>query len=252
MAPRFNLQFPKSFGSALRWFLAEFLVVLSGVLVAVALGNHFKEQDINRNNRQYLRDLLMELEHNSEEVLKNLEVEERGQQAAINLLSSIDTVSELPADSLAVWLSYCLNSTINYRPRMGTVKAMLTLGSVNSLKNVKLRAAIINYEQEAIALEQFFNQMTMLEFGQARRLVEDGNAQRLLEGSRSLKPIRWTEVKEDPKYEKLYLMSLITYSNRVTMYKSYDKELQKLKKLLRTELGLPTGAEKSAEKKQSK
>lgn len=222
---------PPSFDwvKALRWFIAEFLVVLSGVLVAVALGNYFKEQDIQQNNKQYLADLLEELKHNQAEVENNLEVEIAGQNGAKWLMLAIDTAEKVPSDSLRLWIGACMNSTINFRPAMGMVKTIISLGSVNSLKHIKLRAAIINYEQEATELADFFNQATPLEFHQVEKLIDEGNLNRFLTQTKSQPKMGFAELKGQEKYTKLFLMSYVLYSNRILIYEGYLEQIKLLK-----------------------
>jgi len=219
-----SFNYPK----AIRWFAAEFLVVLSGVLVAVALGNYFKQQDLQANNRQYIADLLEELKHNQEAVETNLETERAGVRSAEMLLLHIDTAKNAPDDSVRLWLGSCMSSTINFRPAMGIVKSIITLGNVNSLKDLKLRTAIINYEQEANELTDFFNQITASEFRHAEKLIDEGHANRILLSSKSQKKLGFEQMRGNEKYTKLFLMSYVLYVNHILIYEGYLEQIKLL------------------------
>ncbi len=219
---------PFNYVKAIRWFTAEFLVVLSGVLVAVALGNYFKEQYIKDQNRQYLTDLLEELRHNKQEVQKNLLTEHAGARGAELLIAHIDTARQVPMDSIQSWLGDCLRSTINFRPAMGMVKTMITLGNVNSLNDFKLRSDIINYEQEATELADVFSHMTSLEFRQVEKLIDQGSINRFMTDSKSQKPLTFKEIRGNEQYTKLFLMSYILYTNRILLYEGYVEQLDLL------------------------
>ncbi len=221
-----------NYAKAFRWFTAEFLVVLSGVLVAVALGNYFKQREIQANNQQYLADLLQELQHNEAEVETNLEVEKAGARAANLLMMNIDSAQNMSMDSIRQWLSSAMNSTLNFRPAMGMVKTLIMSGSVNSLKNLKLRSAIINYEQEANELIDFFSQGLQLEFQQVNKLIEQGNVNRILVDYKGQKPILFHEMRKNENYTKLFLMSYVLYSNRILVYEGFLEQI----KILKTQL----------------
>jgi len=223
---------PNNYAKSIRWFAAEFLVVLSGVLVAVALGNYFKAQDTEANSRQYLTDLLEELKHNQEEVELNLEVERAGVRGAKLLMLHIDTAEQTNPDSIRSWIGACMNSTINFRPAMGIAKTMITLGSINSLKDLKLRAAIINYEQEATELADFFNQATTIEFRQAEKLIDVGHVNRFLVNNKNQKRMNFEDLRGNEQYTKLFLMSYVLYSNRILIYEGYLAEIKSLKLLI--------------------
>jgi hypothetical protein len=223
---------------AIRWFTAEFLVVLSGVLVAVALGNYFKQKEVASTNKQYLIDLLVELKHNETEVKNNLSVERAGANGAKMLMLNIDTAENVPLDSIRKWMNACMNSTLNFRPAMGMVKTIITTGAVNSLSDLKLRSAIINYEQEATELIDFFNEGIQLEFEQVGKLIDQGHVNRLLVNTRSQQPIGFRELRKNEKYTKLYLMSYVLYNNRIVVYESYMEQVSLLKSALERALDL--------------
>src|SRR5690606_15354646 len=161
------------------------------------------------NNRQYIVDLLEELKHNQHDVEKNLEIERAGIRGAQLLLLHIDTAKNTSDDSVRGWLSSCMLSTIDYRPAMGIVKSIITLGNVNSLNDLKLRTAIINYEQEANELTDFFNQITPIEFRQAEKLIDEGNANRILVHTNGQKQLTFKDMRGNEKYTKLILMSYV-------------------------------------------
>lgn len=129
---------------ALRWFGAEFLVVVTGVLVALAVGAWWQGLQDAAKERAYLRQLAADLRET-----------ERAADAADAFLQPVDRAGSLlwlafyeadapPRDSLLAWAERAMwTSTV--RPVLGTAEALVATGDLALVRDDSLRTAITAY-----------------------------------------------------------------------------------------------------------
>jgi len=130
--------------SSLRWFLAEFVVVVSGILVALALTSWAADQRDHARERSYLRQLNVDLEA-SEKILVEAEKFFR-----VRAEASARVVHRFWRDDLAVDDSTLLDlalprSSRRFNPVLGTANALMTTGDLNLVRNDKLRTQLVTY-----------------------------------------------------------------------------------------------------------
>jgi len=134
----------------LRWFAAEFLVVVSGVLVALALGAWWQERADREREGAYLRQLAADLEST-----------ERSLQwvAAFHLESALaaarvgqafwkpepPTLAELSHDLARPFRS------LRQRPVLGTIEALIATGDLRLVRSNSLRTELTSYAEFAEA-----------------------------------------------------------------------------------------------------
>ena len=129
---------------AARWFGAEFLVVVTGVLVALAVGAWWQGRQNAVSEQAYLRQLAADLRET-----------ERAATAADAFLRPVDRAGSLlwlafyeaaapPRDSLLAWAERAMwTSTV--RPVVGTAEALVATGDLALIRDDSLRTAVTAY-----------------------------------------------------------------------------------------------------------
>jgi len=131
---------------SIRWFLAEFLVVVAGILVALALNGWWIDQE----ERTQEKDLLLGLQS---EFSENLDLFDR---IADEHRESIEQARRLLAftgpepagfenPDIDKLLFPLLSELPSFHPAMGEVEAMLGSGHLGLIRNRKLRAALAGW-----------------------------------------------------------------------------------------------------------
>jgi hypothetical protein len=135
---------PRRWPRNARWFLAEFMVVLTGVLVALALNAWWGE----RQNRQLERAYLLQLHEDlaaSEADLSMIadEMMTRALHSAAVGHAFWDP-SSTSADDLVVSLGAPLSAN-RTRPVLGTAQALVATGDLRLIRSDRLRSELMSY-----------------------------------------------------------------------------------------------------------
>ncbi len=135
----------------LRWFAAEYLIVVLGVLTAVGLNAWWQgQQDIGTEDA-YLHQIAADLDATVALMAQVDEVLAPSERAADRLFESFRTPEPLSADSVLVWVS--VSTTIqNVNPVVGTAEALVTTGDLALIRNDSLRSAIPAYLEQQQSL----------------------------------------------------------------------------------------------------
>jgi hypothetical protein len=127
-----------------KWFGAEFLVVVTGVLVALALNAWWADRQDRSKEQFYLRQLvadLAETERASDQMDRRMVPFER---APRRLAQAYFLTNLPPRDSIVAWASVApVHFPIS--PVLGTVEAMVTTGDIGLIRDDSLRIAIVSY-----------------------------------------------------------------------------------------------------------
>lgn len=137
---------PFNWQRGIRWFLAEFLVVVAGILVALAVNGWW----IDRVERSQERDLLLGLQTEFSEnldlfdrtaALHRKTIEQARQLLEITGRSPVGVAPE-DVDKLLFPL---ISEMPSFHPAMGEVEAMLGAGHLGLIQNRRLRAALAGW-----------------------------------------------------------------------------------------------------------
>jgi len=131
---------------SLRWFLAEFLVVVAGILVALWVNGWW----IDRLERAQERDLLLGLQS---EFSENLDLFDRTANQHRETIAQARRLLELTGPSPAAiepkeidkLLFPLVSDMPSFHPAMGEVEAMLGAGHLDLVQNRELRAALAGW-----------------------------------------------------------------------------------------------------------
>lgn len=132
---------------AVRWFAAEFLVVASGVVVALALGARVQQNRDQEVERAYLEQLQVDLRASETGLDSLMELHSARRDCANRVLRFFWGAPLVPKDSLMYFFGLP-RSTLRYHPLMGTAKSLVNTGTTIQLTNVPLRSSIVSYIDE--------------------------------------------------------------------------------------------------------
>jgi hypothetical protein len=129
----------------LRWFAAEIVIVVAGVLIALAINAWWQGRQDAARERTYLLQLAEDLRQ-TEAIM-----DERDQLmnsltggAVERLIRSFGEADRPPPDSVAAWLSN-VAYLATPRPVLGTTEALMNAGDFGAIGNDRLVTAITAY-----------------------------------------------------------------------------------------------------------
>ena len=128
----------------LRWFGAEYLIVVLGVLTAVALNAWWQGQQDAAREQEYLRQLVEDLTQTESRMERREPSHRKGDRAAALLVRSFRSGSTPSADSVVYWATRGIQVG---RPTFvtGTATALVETGDLNLIRNDSLRSSITDY-----------------------------------------------------------------------------------------------------------
>jgi hypothetical protein len=126
-----------------RWFAAEFLVVVTGVLVALLLNAWYQNRENGIREERYLQQLTGEL-HATERLMSQADSVSLLRDAGIKALVKMYRENTPPVrDSVLIWsLQIGFDNPV---PVLGTVDALITTGDINLVRDPAVRAALTSY-----------------------------------------------------------------------------------------------------------
>lgn len=128
----------------LRWFAAEYLIVVLGVLTAVGLNAWWGGQQEAEREQSYLRQLAADLQETERIVAEANAAIAPWDRSTARLLESFRMPERPPLDSLRLWIGGARRVN-RVRPVVGTAEALVATGDLNLLRNDSLRSAITAY-----------------------------------------------------------------------------------------------------------
>jgi hypothetical protein len=128
--------------SGLQWFAAEFLVVVTGVLVALAVQATYERNADRSRETAYLRQLAAELRATEATMASADSFTASGDRAGVMLLRSYRAPA--PRDSILIWLN-AVGRFSFHLPVTGTAEALVASGDLRLIRDDSLRAAITAY-----------------------------------------------------------------------------------------------------------
>ena len=144
-APRWRWRPPAvAWRAKARWFGAEYLIVVLGVLTAVGINAWWGDRQDRAKEQVYLRQLavdLRETERAADEVDAQMD---RFERAPRRLAQAYYLADPPPRDSLVAWGASFLNYR-TLRPVLGTAEALVSTGDLALVRDDSLRIAISAY-----------------------------------------------------------------------------------------------------------
>ncbi|MEM6335296.1 MAG: hypothetical protein AAF752_01940 [Bacteroidota bacterium] len=129
----------------LRWFAAEYLIVVLGVLTAVGLNAWWQGRTDRAQEQVYLRQLDADLDESLRVFAREDSIQEAvSTPALLTVLGSWGSGTPLPADSI-VYHSRRIFTGRAVQPTTGTAEALVATGDLTLIRNDSLRNAITAY-----------------------------------------------------------------------------------------------------------
>ncbi len=128
----------------LRWFAAEYLIVVFGVLTAVAINAWWQGRSDHKKEQSYLRQLAADLRQTERDAHWIDSVARKYDRYGARLLESCYLIEPPPEDTLARWLSMSYLSGI-LRPVISTAEALVASGDLGLISDDSLRSSITAY-----------------------------------------------------------------------------------------------------------
>lgn len=135
-----------------RWFGAEFLVVVTGILVALALNAWWGSRQDAAREQAYVRQLRAELAVSVNQLGRELRIQRESERAAVQLQRAVLSAVRPPEDSLVAW-AIDLNYYSDPNPNLGTARALITTGDLLLLRDPHLRSAVVDLVERATYAE---------------------------------------------------------------------------------------------------
>jgi hypothetical protein len=131
--------------TSVRWFAGEFIVVVSGVLAALAMQSWYQARQDRDAERVYVEQLQSDLDASM--LMLRTAIAEDSLRAAANawLLDALHQSATTSPDSTEVWLRYRLGYYSDPRPVLGTVNTLIETGDIKLIRDAQLRSRIVAY-----------------------------------------------------------------------------------------------------------
>jgi hypothetical protein len=135
------LQLPRlPWGPRLRWFAAEFLVVVTGVMVALAMNAWWEGLQEKDRQRSYLAGVAAELRATETELGAEIERGQRLFEKVQQMHHAFFRASPPPMDSLLAWWEL---DHADPEPTIGTLHALIRTGDLRLVRDDSLRHALV-------------------------------------------------------------------------------------------------------------
>lgn len=133
------------------WFLREFIVVVTGVLVALALNAWWQTQQDRSFELQYLQQLHQDIENTIGSIERDSQAEEASDRALSMLVRSFRMKPQPPRDSLVAWSLAAPNVLVTV-PTIGTAETIVASGDLRLVRNDSLRLALPTFLESSKGL----------------------------------------------------------------------------------------------------
>ena len=130
----------RGWAQRMRWFGAEFLVVLTGVLVALAFNAWWVSRHDAGRERAYLRQIRAELVRTEQELDTEIAYDAELFRRAARLHDAFFAVPAPPIDSLRGWFN---TDHADPEPLLGTLRAIVSTGDLHLVRDDSVRAALV-------------------------------------------------------------------------------------------------------------
>lgn len=156
----------RSISSKLKWFATELVMIVTGILVALAINTWWQGLETAQREHDYLADLVLDFEENAWRIGETLNDADEVIEAA-QILLDVNSAAEgraIGLDSLN-YLLQGLSIMPTYQPVTRTWDDILGAGELQTLSNPEIRMLLAEFESAMHLVE-------IVEQTQERQLVE--------------------------------------------------------------------------------
>ena len=133
----------KAFSKSVRRLFAELVVIVAGVLIALAIDQWRQTTEENSLEQEYLQQLIIDLQATEESVLASEEANDAGGEALRTLVTAFASGDGIEADEITGAI-YTMGFN-NPVPVLGTLEALVSTGDLRLVHEYEARSAITSY-----------------------------------------------------------------------------------------------------------
>lgn len=226
-----------------RTALREFVVIVAGVLCALAAQAWWEGRQERERERAYLVQLLADTEENERRLARAIDDDSEAVRGGAAALKALDGAGPVPStDSLARWIELAGRAS-DPKPLTGTYRALLGTGDLRLVRNDSLRARLVAYaagiDNESQRLQQLRGMVldNVGPFVRAVPFVRQGFV-----GGGSALVIDVERLRRDPEVATVLFTMHAANSNRLNGLRRAHEETRQMLRALKAEPLLRAGA----------
>ena len=132
------------FGERSRWFAAELIVIVVGVLIALAIDEWRGNVEKSSNEVDYIRQLIADLQMTEDSIAAVATYNASADHAAKKLVAAFESDEEVAVNTLRTLLRDALGFD-NPVPVLGTAETLISTGDLRLIGNASTRTEITQY-----------------------------------------------------------------------------------------------------------
>lgn len=238
----------KKFSKYLSYAVGEIILVVIGILIALAINNMNQNRILDKNERIYLIGLKEEFQTSKGKLSELIAVNKRSYECAKEILEHIaDRTEPLSERHFSELLYNTLSFDIAFNPNNSLLNEMISSGSLKGISNTKLRIQLTNWIS---TLEDVARQETELGIQRAkvldlfradeyslRTILEQTGANEEIELKKSTNNRSNLALLDSPAFENNLLMFIITsYATENAHYNPLMEDLDTILELIEKEI----------------
>lgn len=217
---------------------AEFVVVVVGVLVALAVDAARDARDDRVREAAYVRQLQADLLATDAGLTEAISVDERARTGADRAIEAINSPRLPLSDSLVAWTAAATNSSASFYPTMGTVTALVESGELRLIRDETLRQQVLHYHSSVESALRIVDAVDPHTWRTIERLGGMLSWAALLDPDEERRfPIDWSALANDRSFHAALYDLRLASSNRLFALRTLETSLQSLQEELNRSSG---------------
>ncbi|MBR9921739.1 MAG: hypothetical protein GYB31_12945 [Bacteroidetes bacterium] len=135
----------RKFSNYLLYALGEIILVVAGILIALAINNANENRVLRQKEQVYLAGLQNEFETSRQKLAELIRVNRESYEAASSIVESIDSKTTPDEADFSSLLYKTLAYDISFNPNNSLLLEMISSGSLKDINNTRLRAGLTNW-----------------------------------------------------------------------------------------------------------
>jgi hypothetical protein len=229
---------------SLRWFLAEFIVVVSGILVALAAQAWYGAARDARLERSYMLQLISDLDATLQTLQLSVSQDSLRASANLGFVQALHRPGPLNADSARAWLDVPQGISFysDPRPVLGTVTTLIQTGDIKLIEDQAVRSKIVAYAAWMMSdmeeLGRNVNRLVIANDDERRQWEQHdlvAPTWYLQNGTESYRAYvdAWPVISKDAALRSAVQVRFIVFSNRVWYLRRMQESTVQLRTMLR-------------------
>jgi uncharacterized membrane protein YgaE (UPF0421/DUF939 family) len=134
------------FSKYLIYALGEIVLVVIGILIALAINNGNQNRILKKKEQTYLKGLKREFQTSKLKLNELIQVNKRSYNGAKQIIQYISNENELPTEiQFSDLLFNTFSSDVDFNPNNSLLNEMISSGSLKDISNANLRILLTNW-----------------------------------------------------------------------------------------------------------